>query len=815
MLGKSSSRGLLFVGLLAIATAAGSQLLAVEAKVEVHLNRPSVELSPVLYGLFFEDINYAADGGLYAELVQNRSFEFYPVEGWADNSKRLHPLTAWKKVERDGGTANLEVVSDQPLNDNNTKYLKIALGGDGIAGVANSGFGGIVLEKDAKYDFSVYARRSQDGDTPIEVWLANKEGQVLAKGSIPAVSKEWKKYELTLVAEANASGAELALTTRGGGELLLDMVSLFPQDTFKGRKNGMRKDLGQALADLNPKFLRFPGGCIAHGWGLENTYRWKDTVGDVAQRKPNWNLWGYHQTYGLGYFEYMLLCEDIGATPLPVVPLGVSCGFRPPFEFASIDDLHVWIDDALDLIEFANGPVDSEWGKLRAEMGHPEPFNLEYISLGNEEHDTPEVRERFPYFVAAIRERHPEIKIVGTSGLSEHIPLYDLMTREHVHSSDEHYYMPPTWYLDNTRRFDNFDRNKPKIFVGEYASEGNTMFNAMAEAAYLTGIERNADMVDMTCYAPLFAKYGSTQWTKADLIWFDNKQVVRTPNYYVQQMFSVNKGDVYLDNSVEMAKSVPDVRYAGRVGIGTWQTAIEVESAKLNGKELDFSTWQAERGDFVVGDNGYAQRDASVDAAVSLAPESTDGTKTVYEVRARKTSGDEGFLLVFGFENGDYYWWNVGGWGNTEHGIEVRKNGNSVGQLARTRGHVETNRWYDLKVELEPSRIRCYVDGKLVHDCQPKAPEIFVSPTMDQSSNEVMVKLVNPTEDEVETTIVLQGGRVASPEATLTTIAGAPADVNNRRREAVKPVVTEVEVGRTVKVNLPSTSVQVLKFKVR
>ena len=351
-----------------------------------------------------------------------------------------------------------------------------------------------------------------------------------------------------MVAKESVEKATLEVTTAGSGSVCMDMVSLFPRDTFHGHKNGLRKDLGQALADLKPKVFRFPGGCIVHGSGLENAYRWKETVGPVEARKPNWNLWGYHQSHGLGYFEFFQLCEDIGASPLPILPAGVSCGFRKPKEFAPLEELEPWIQDAIDLVEFANGPVESKWGKVRAEMGHPKPFSLKYIGLGNEEHDTPQFRERFPLFVSAMRKAHPEIHLVGTSGLGENIPLYDLMTSQKVDLSDEHYYQSTEWFIDNQNRFDKWDRSLPSIFVGEYASRGNILRNAVAEAAYLTGIERNADVVKMTAYAPLFARYGLTQWKAANLIWFDPDQVVKTPNYYVQQLFSVNKGDRYLKN---------------------------------------------------------------------------------------------------------------------------------------------------------------------------------------------------------------------------------------------------------------------------
>jgi alpha-L-arabinofuranosidase len=804
----------------AIATALALLLTSLHARsaevfVKIDVDKPTVELSPVLYGLFFEDINYSGDGGLYAELVQNRSFEYYPVEGWENNSKQLHPLYAWQKVERDGGAVELKVMNESPLNESNAKYLKMKIVKDGVTGIRNAGFDGIVLKKGGKYDFSVYAKRSQDTATPVDIALESDGGKVLASGRIPALGSEWKKYELTLDVSEDASDASLVLTTGGKGEVMFDMVSLFPQDTFKGRKNGLRKDLAQSLADLKPGFLRFPGGCIVHGQGLANAYRWKDTVGDVAERRPNWNLWGYHQSYGLGFFEFMQLCEDIGATPLPVVPLGVACSFRRPFDVVPMQDLHAWTDDALDLIEFANGPTDSKWGKLRAEMGHSEPFGLRYICLGNEEGDTPEVRERFPEFVEAIRKRYPDIKIVGTSGLGPEIPLFDMMVQTQVYSTDEHYYMQPGWYLDNVHRFDKFDRRKPKVFVGEYASEGNTQFNAVAEAAYLTGVERNADIVHMTCYAPLFAKLGFTQWTKANLIWFNNEALVKTPNYYVQQLFSTNKGDVYLRNTVESQKRASTKKFAGRVGIGTWRTSIEMEKATLNGKPLDFSDWEAKRGDFAATNGNYAQRDRNAEAAVSVAPQNAAGNNDIFQVRARKTGGDEGFLLVFGYEKGDsYYWWNVGGWRNNEHGIE-RRVGEQSQRIVATRGSIESNRWYDLKVELGPGRIRCYIDGKQIHDYELTVPEVRVSPTFDKSTGQLMVKLVNPAEDAVSATLNLRGRPKFDGDALLTTLAGPAGAVNTVVREAIHPVASTLPAAETMRLDLPATSVQVLRVKVK
>jgi alpha-L-arabinofuranosidase len=528
------------------------------ATITVQAGQPGTPISPVLYGVFYEDINYAADGGLYAEMVQNRSFEYYPIKPSTRDVKELtdqQPLFAWSPVERGGLRAKLESAILAPLHPNNPTYLALtASGSTGEAGVANTGYdGGMPVKAGEIYDFSLYARSLGGETAPLTVALEAPDGTVLAFAEVPAPGATWAKQEATLNCTHDESKARLVLTAKAKGQFALDMISLFPRDTFKGRKNGLRCDLAQAIADLKPKTFRFPGGCIVHGTGLANAYRWKDTVGDVAHRRPNFNRWGYHQTYGLGYFEYFQFCEDIGAAPLPILPCGVSCGFNKPFQVANDDEVGDWIQEALDLIEFANGPAAGRWGRVRAEMGHPTPFGLKYLGLGNEEHDTTSFRALFPRFVKAIRDRHPEIQIVGTSGLGPGIPLFNLMQQCGADISDEHYYMAPEWFIENRNRFDNLKRGTPKVFVGEYASRGNTLFNAVAEAVYLTGIEHNADQVVMTAYAPLLARYDYTQWKAANLIWFDAQSVVLTPNYHVQRLFSTHVGDHYLPNTVAFA----------------------------------------------------------------------------------------------------------------------------------------------------------------------------------------------------------------------------------------------------------------------
>lgn len=786
-------------------------------------------LQDTLYGVFYEDINYAADGGLYAELLQNRSFEYYVVDGWEKRGKVMGPLYAWEKVELEGASCELTVEDKAPLNANNTKYAKITVKEPGAGvGLRNSGYEGIPIVKAERYKFSFYARWESDGNAPMNVSIRSAAGAALAQAEIQGIGTEWKKFEGELQASASDAKATLLLTTQGKGSLCLDMISLFPAKTYKNRPNGLRPDLAQAIADLKPATFRFPGGCVSHGHGLANAYRWKDTVGDVAERKPNWNLWGYHQSYGLGYYEYLQFCEDIGAAPLPILPLGISCGFRQPFENAPMDKMQEWIDDAIDLVEFANGAANTQWGGLRAKMGHPAPFNLKYIGLGNEEHHTKEFEERFPYFVKALREKHPEIVIVGTSGLGPGIPIYEFMNTQKVEISDEHYYMKPEWFIENEGRFDNFDRNKPKIYVGEYASQGNKQFNAVAEAVFLTGIERNGDLVTMTAYAPLLAHYNFTQWTAADLIWFDHQQVVLTPSYHVQQMFSMHKGDYYVPSKKTIAiKEEPVHPKVGKVGLATWNTAVEYADFKVTGGDGtvmgdDFSgdakKWTTTSGNFLAKEGVYAQSDAKAAPALSFFTTPAGQSRSVITVRARKTGGAEGFMVVFGGENEDqYYWWNIGGWGNKRHGIEY-VDGGGKSQLTSANGAIESGRWYDLKVELDGDHIRCFIDGKKVHDivAKPKRLTVGVSVAKDKATGELIIKIANPLEQNLATEINLAGvTQLASTEAKVITLSGAKGAMNNLQNpEQVKQVTSTIKVAPRFTCEMPAMSVKFIRVKV-
>ena len=539
-----------YKGLLAVlALAAGSALQAQTNELVIQAGKPGAEIQPTMYGLFFEDINYAADGGLYAELVKNRSFEF------------PQHFMGWKTFGK------ISLKDDGPF-ERNPHYVRLAYAGHPHkqTGLDNEGFFGIGIKKGAEYRFSVWARVAE-GETPakIRVELADtksmNEQQAFATADVTVDSKEWKKYQVILKPEVTNPKAILRIFLASRQTVDLEHISLFPVDTWQGHENGLRKDLVQALADIKPGVFRFPGGCIVEGTDIASRYDWKKSVGMVENRPLNENRWqytfphrffpDYYQSYGLGFYEFFQLSEEIGAEPLPVLSCGLACQFQNPNMDAhvSLCDLESYIQDALDLIEFANGAVDTPWGKIRADMGHPAPFNLKLIGIGNEQWGK-EYPEHLEPFVKAIRKKYPDIKIVGSSGPDSEGEQFDYLWPEmkslKVDLVDEHFYRPEAWFLSQGARYDNYDRKGPKVFAGEYACHGkgkkwNHFHASLLEAAFMTGLERNADIVHMATYAPLFAHVEGWQW-RPDMIWFDNLNSVCTVSYYVQQLFATHKG---------------------------------------------------------------------------------------------------------------------------------------------------------------------------------------------------------------------------------------------------------------------------------
>ena len=498
------------------------------------------------YGIFFEDINHAADGGLYGEMIRNRAFEFSPMD-----NPSYQALTAWKRIEEGGASVSSFVSNKSPFSKRNPNYLILEINKAGTrAGIKNLGYNsGIAVKENESYNFSCYAK--SDKPCEITVSIDNAYGEVITEKSLNITSNEWTEYSFTLTSPVDDFSAVLAVTSKQECKFCLDFVSLFPVKTYKNRKNGMRNDIAEMLADLKPKFMRFPGGCLIHDGTLNSDdrnsmYRWKNTIGAVTDRPSRRNNWRYNQSLGLGYFEYFQFCEDIGAKPLPVLP----AGYNPHMEQAvPLDEIQEWIDDALDLIEFANGTADTKWGKIRCDMGHAEPFNLEYLAVGNEEVGQG-FWDRYDLFHKAIKEKYPQIKIINSAGPfpqgGEFERGWNNAKKNGSDLVDEHYYTSPEWMLANCHRYDNMPSDGPKVFLGEYASWGNTYYNALIEAAYMTGLENNAHAIGLVCYAPLLCNVDYINW-QPDMIWFDSHRVYGSANYYVQKMFMNCTGNNLLD----------------------------------------------------------------------------------------------------------------------------------------------------------------------------------------------------------------------------------------------------------------------------
>ena len=569
-------------------------------------------ISDELIGIFFEDISSAADGGLYAELIQNGSFEFNLAErdGWGAG-------TAWQTIRPGHSLGYSEVRMDAPIHPNNPTYMRLNIertkefydykGWKGF-GLQNQGFDGISVKAGAKYDFSVFLRNVKGEAKQVRIALVEPQGwgkdpKLLAETTITADANTWKKYEATLTASETVKNAALQILVLQNGVIDIDMISLMPEDTYKG--HGLRKDLAEALAALHPKFMRFPGGCVVHGGGdgFWNTYRWKTTVGPKEQRRQLKNTWGYHQSMGLGYFEYFQFCEDLNMEPVPILPCGVSCqgangGWNmwphQAQDVCPMSEMDEWVQDALDLIEWANGDVNTKWGRVRAEAGHPKPFNLKYLGIGNEEKISPEFAERFKYMYEKVTKAHPEIIIVGTAGPGSHPenPDYEagwkLANELQMPIIDEHYYEPYK-YFQESRQYDKYPRDrKTKIYLGEYASKDKKLIDALSEALYLLHVERNADIVVMTSYAPLFARKNATNWNP-DMIYFDNERPYLTCSYYVQQMFGQSSGNYYYGDCVNIKDATNLQEKSVVLNTKTRQLFVKLCNASADTKTADIN----------------------------------------------------------------------------------------------------------------------------------------------------------------------------------------------------------------------------------
>ncbi len=787
--------------------------LSIDVDDEIH------DISELLFGIFFEDINFAADGGLYAEKIVNRSFEFTEI---AQNDQ----LYGWNTVG--GAKAEVKVNdAENGLNENNKNYLVLTNGTNSPCGVANVGFlDGMSVEAGDTYRFSVYAK-GLDGYNGKVYAVLCVGNEIVGSAQISLVTDEWAKYELEIASSKSAnSGVTLQLLI-DNGKAAFDMVSLFPADTFMGRENGMRKDLGVMLKELEPKFLRFPGGCIIEGYDKNTAYNWKDSIGvgadgeplyfnggygDVAARKQGTNIWTNHlatddpypsfMTYGLGFYEYFQLAEDIGAVGVPVLNCGLFCQMRGmgPVDM-NTPEFQQYIQDMLDLVEFCRGDADSKWGKVRASLGHAEPFELKYICIGNENEGTDyfERYEAFLYAFLEAKEENPEmydgLELIYSAGAADathggnYLKSYafakdwleknpDYSVNDFAGATDQHYYNDPQWFLENTDYYDeeNYKRNPAEmtdtiygggigVFLGEYAARSNRLEAALAEAAYMTGLERNGDIVKMAAYAPLFGNLTATHWSP-DLIWYNNNLCTGSISYYVQKIFSKNQGSKVLSSSLTGAE-VEQSDLQGKVGVGTWYTSAEFDNVKVVNNETgevlgedNFSLhnflWNWEKatdGKFKIRDGKLIQATTemkySETGSVAYFGD-TEWENYTYTVEATKLEGEEGFLIPFAVQDKDNnYFWNIGGWGNTVSAIQRIKHGVKDGQLAGTVKPftAETGKTYELKVEVNGRNVKCYIDGELYVDFDTGSDseaEAYQVVSTDETGD-IIIKLVNVT----------------------------------------------------------------------
>ncbi len=776
-------------------------------RLTVKVNQPGVRISPALYGIFFEEINCSGDGGIYAELVRNRSFE--------DSANPDH----WSLLL--GGGAKARIALDTPggPDEFNRRVLKLSIENAGQrAGIANGGYWGMAVEKGASYNLSLQAKG--EGITgPLTVSLENAAGVIYAQGRTENLSGDWKKLALTLTSSATDPNARLVVSARQAGTVYLDMISLFPQATFKNRANGLRPELAKMLADMNPAFMRFPGGCWVEGDTMETATRWKRTVGDPMLRWTQPNLWGYTSTNGLGYHEYLQMCEDIGADALFVVNCGMSHKGVVP-----MDQMGPWVQDALDALEYAVGPADSKWGSLRAKNGHPQPFNLRYLQVGNENGGAA-YNERYALFHDAVKKNYPGIKLVANDwggGPPKSRPLEIV---------DEHYYSTPEFFMRNANRYDSYKRDGHKIYVGEYAVTQNggagNLRAALGEAAFMTGMERNSDVVTMSSYAPLFANVNYKKWNP-DLINFDSARAYGTPSYHVQKMFGTNRGDVVLPVEVQPQATIVEApKLSGAVGVGTWLTGAEYKDIKVTqGDKVlyqsDFSGgskgWKLQNGAWATPDGLLRQTSEAENVRATFGDE--NWSDYTLSLKARKLSGREGFMVLVGVKGDDYLWWNLGGWGNTRSAFERNFGGSKYEVGQSTTDKIETGRWYDIRLELKGDTVKGYLDGRLVQEIKdmqtPLAP-LYSTASRDEKSGDVIVKVVNVSATPQLLHVDLQGATQVEKTVAAQVLTGQPNDENtlDAPQNVATRTLTFTGAAPVFAHTFPANSLTVLRVKAK
>ena len=828
------------------------------------------DISDNLFGIFLEDINHAVDGGLYAEEIMNRSFEYGEratkggEQGWT--ADRVADVE-WKVVD---GSAD-----SSWLNKNNPHYARITNTGSEPHGIYNRGYySDLCVVKDQAYDFSIYARAVDGYNGKIYVSLETMSGGANVSATIDSITGEWTKYTLTLTPTATATSNMRLVVRIDAGTVDIDMVSFMTQDLYKGSKNGsygLRRDLAEMLESLTPNFLRFPGGCIIEGYRLETAYDWKDsiggglefdingtkTIGDVATRPQCLNIWAdhdgkqndaYYMSYGIGFYEYFLLCEDLGCEPIPVLNCGYSCQGRPGVSGPQpgTPEFQRYIDDALDLVEFCMGGTDTEWGALRAAMGHPEKFDLTYIGIGNEQYGA-EYNKRYAKFREAFNEaakQNPDlygnIKLIMANGLtSGSRDGWDVVASKGADiadSLDEHYYNLPTWFLLNEHRYDEeyYDRKGPTVFVGEYAAKFNTSNAAIAEAAYMTSLEKNGDIVELAAYAPLFAYDTHTQWAP-NLIWYSNNQVWGSVNFYVQKIYANNQPDKIIPSTLDGSNYSGAGEIKGKFGLGTWQTSAVFDDVVVTdthtGEVLfseDFSSSKVS--DFNVVAGNFNIKDGALYQNNTAYPSNADTGDVIYmgssnlknytlTFKAKKLGGNEGFIIPFAVTSNKTFWhWNIGGWGNTIAALEyAHLDGEAVVKTGQIPGtikpfKVETNHEYEIKIAIDHYNVKGYIDGELMFDYDV-ATERGLYSVIGEDDDDIIVKLVNTSTSSMPVRVDLSAISNYSGEVEVQYINFVSAPTFNTSENTLVSIKTKtINISKVFDYDMSRLSMAVIRI---
>ena len=806
---------ILLAGLCAMTLGVGAQVT-----IDIDANQRGPKISPTHYGIFFEDINHAADGGIYAELIRNRSFEDGPeygkpadMQGWSTYAAQPSQLSA-RLIQASKKTQLLNAAQ------NNAIELNIAASPQSPVCLINEGFWGINAVQGRSYRLSFFAKGNYKGT--IKATLGDKSGNTLyAETNVEAIiGKKWTKYTATLTSVGNDPQAQFALVFDGKGMLQLDVVSLFPP-TFKNRENGLRPDLAQMLYEMHPTFMRFPGGCFVEGQiSPENAFRWERTIGPIEERPGHWNVnWGYRTTDGIGFHEYLQMAEDLGAKPLYVVNVGIWHGGMTP-----VDSLQPWIDECLAALEYANGDVTTKYGALRAKNGHPAPFNIEYLEIGNE-NNQPDQRqqsdryyERYAKFRKAILEKYPTMNIIGNVvAWGDDNPKWE--SDLPVDFLDEHYYRNPSWFADAFHKYDSYDRHGPKIYVGEYAvtngfGDLGNMNAALGEAIYMMGMENNSDIVPLNSYAPIFVNENDAKW-RPDMIRFNSCRVMGTPSYYVQTLMAQNVGTqvvkVNQTNPYKTQKQKQLTPKESCVGFATWGTQASFTYPSPNSKpKFITGDWQLNT------EKGFVSQTGTRQPCVAVVNPPVSDHYTI-RCRARKDSGDEGFIIVFNYVDPQHYCWvNFGGWDNTQHAIE-QVGGSGKIQTAMKPGSVETGRWYDVTLTVTGDSVKAWLDNDLIFDEMLKhntSLSIFSSATIDEVTGDLIVKVVNSQEESSTAKLNLQNFNVKS--AKLIRLRANDGEDENSLSAPTNISPTQHELspeGNTITVDLPAFSLNIIRIK--